>query len=161
MIKRIVLFTALLLPVLIFVFLKFFGKNEFELPVYYTETIPITSSECAEAYPVPYRISNSPLISQGKHTVLAFYDGLSEVETSSYENQLKRLENEFNPTEFELIVVQDSLANQKEKNCVFLMADNRLVLIDSDGRIRGYYKDASLKEVDRLILELQILLKKY
>ena len=41
------------------------------------------------------------------------------------------------------------------------MGDNRLVLVDSDGRIRGYYLDGSLEEIDKLILELQILLKKY
>ena len=107
MIKRVILFAALLLPVLIFVFLKFFGKNEFELPVFYTETMENMSSECTEPYQVPYQVSNSALLSHSKHAVVVFYDGLSEEETSTLDNQLKRLENEFDRQDFDLITVRD------------------------------------------------------
>ena len=40
-------------------------------------------------------------------------------------------------------------------------APANVVLVDSEKRIRGYYSIGSREEVDRLILELQILLSKY
>jgi len=48
-----------------------------------------------------------------------------------------------------------------EQQCVFLANANRIVLVDTEGHIRGLYPDASLKEIDRLILELKIIFKQY
>lgn len=38
---------------------------------------------------------------------------------------------------------------------------DKVVLIDKEKRIRGYYSGTSRKEIDRLITEIQILLKEY
>ena len=46
--------------------------------------------------------------------------------------------------------------------CVFLAEDPKTtVLFDNQGRIRGYYDIRSLDEVDRLRVELKILLEQY
>jgi protein SCO1 len=39
--------------------------------------------------------------------------------------------------------------------------DNHFVLVDKEGRIRGYYDGTDKKEVDRLILEIGVLLHEY
>jgi len=39
--------------------------------------------------------------------------------------------------------------------------DNHFVLVDKEGRIRGYYDGTDKKEVDRLIMEIGILLHEY
>jgi hypothetical protein len=40
-------------------------------------------------------------------------------------------------------------------------APRNVVLVDSKKKIRGYYTIGSREEADRLILEMEILLKKY
>jgi hypothetical protein len=48
------------------------------------------------------------------------------------------------------------------KKCIFLMNDtNDLLLLDRKGIIRGHYLSSDREEVDRLITEVTILLKKY
>lgn len=53
----------------------------------------------------------------------------------------------------------DSMAWAKLKYCDMAMSnlDNRVVLLDKQNRIRGYYNIAERDETDRLILELRIL----
>jgi hypothetical protein len=48
------------------------------------------------------------------------------------------------------------------KKCVLLVpAAEDLIAIDKEGKIRGYYTSSDREEVDRLLLEIEILLKKY
>ena len=53
----------------------------------------------------------------------------------------------------------DSASWAELKYCSMAMTplDNRVVLVDAAGRIRGYYNILERKETDRLILELRIL----
>src|SRR5690349_2640370 len=54
-VKFLLLFLALLLPVLIYVFLKTFGKNEFKVPVLYQEEQIVSQPDCGSfKYTVPY-----------------------------------------------------------------------------------------------------------
>ncbi len=47
-------------------------------------------------------------------------------------------------------------------SCVFMVhAPRNVVLVDSEKKIRGYYVIDSREETDRLIVEMEILLKKY
>ena len=54
--KSILLFLALLFPACVFVFLKFFGKNEFTVPPLYTDSYPDGMKECGVTVTLPYHI---------------------------------------------------------------------------------------------------------
>ncbi|MEJ0032675.1 MAG: hypothetical protein WDO15_20995 [Bacteroidota bacterium] len=46
--------------------------------------------------------------------------------------------------------------------CLLLAGDSsKVVIVDDQKRIRGYYTPTSRKETDRLAVELRILLKQY
>ncbi|GIV36136.1 MAG: hypothetical protein KatS3mg032_0515 [Cyclobacteriaceae bacterium] len=55
LIKWTVLVVALVVPVAVFIFLKIFGRNEFEVPPLYTESLPQRPPFC-KAVPVPYAL---------------------------------------------------------------------------------------------------------
>src|SRR3954471_24696330 len=62
MIKRIILFVALPLPILIFFFLKFFGKNEFDVKVYWAEGVNVAG---CKPQPAHYVVPDSALNAWG------------------------------------------------------------------------------------------------
>ena len=48
------------------------------------------------------------------------------------------------------------------RECVFLMrGDTPVVVVDNRNRIRGYYYASDRDEVDRMIVEIKIILKQY
>lgn len=175
--KSTILFLALLLPVLIFLFLRFFGKNEFSIPVYYEKEVENQPTGCDGAYEFPYRIPQASSVPIQGVTVVFFGAGQEGHQLEESIFQLQRLQNLsfskaintvwvdcYNQNIAELnnsLVIMDSLSYNQEKNCNFLMQSNTMVLVDSVRRIRGYYKEASLKETDRLIMELKILFNNY
>src|SRR5688572_26534821 len=59
--KALFLFLALLLPVGIFIFLRMFGKNEFDVPAFYQDKAPVVNASCQYDYQFPYRIADSLL----------------------------------------------------------------------------------------------------
>jgi len=161
--KIIYLFIALMLPGLIFIFLKRFGKNEFDIPVFYQTTADSLNAVCRTHYKSPYRISDSALLQLGwnkkKATVFLF-------NWNSSGKELNRLSDTFAESEYDLIKVTfaepDTMKYKELAACVFFVGVPRdLVLMDEQKRIRGYYVSASREEMDRLIVELKILLKKY
>lgn len=171
--KSILLVFALALPVSIFVFLYLFGENKFEVPIYFQESV-IAPKGCDRTYETPYRVDSSQISLEGT-TVLFFTAGLTGEALKESIFQVKRVNNELHAPVSLTMVSIDSLGfdalnkfimlgegvYQEESNCVFMTESNRLVLVDSLKQIRGFYKDGSMKEVDRLILELKILLKEY
>ena len=169
------LFLALLLPVTIFLFLHYFGQNEFEIPVYHESSIEQISSKCQMEYNFPYRITNTSL-SLDTTAVVFFVGGLSKEQMIESTFQLSRLVDEFGEGVPQILLVNqqtdemvgsekmtllDSISYVMERDCLFIAGDNQIVLVDGEKRIRGYYSNATLKEVDRLILELKILFKYY
>ena len=153
--KILYLFLALLLPGLIFVFLKFAGRNEFNIPVYYEEGVGTVPTDCGLTYPAPYRVK----------TILT---GASVVMFPSAEPESgvgDRLSAEFSPSRLDILIAEnqwpaDSL--KWAKKCYYLANDPyNTVLIDSIGAIRGYYDVRLRDEEDRLRVELKILLKQY
>ncbi len=158
------LLLALLLPILIFVFLKFAGKNEFNIPVYYQSEAVTPGEGCPELYPVPYTLQGWDGLPQSdwrQGNVLVFpQEGLD------FPAFADRLREEMGDDEV-LVKGACELAENDNKcmewrKCVFLAkTPYQTVLFDKEGRIRGYY-DLSLRdEEDRLRVELKILLKKY
>ncbi len=144
------LFFALLLPGIIFIFLKKFGKNEFNLPVYETAVV---GNECPYTYPSPYAVPDSLWNESRTHATLFVFPG-----TAAQQNNLEKLWEEFSKEDLKIVDVNSSETMQ----CVLLAKQPyTAVLVDQQKRIRGYYLPDTREEFDRLKMEVTILLKRY
>jgi len=144
------------LPILVFIFLKMFGKNEFEIPVYYSEGVTREIPGC-KSYPAPYVLSDSALNAWGWTGAKATLIVLNE---KGIENHLARIADLFEPGDYATLNVKD--APYEVKTCMLLAGDtSRVVLIDDKKQIRGYYTPTYDKERSRLGVEIRILLKQY
>jgi len=156
--KILYLFLALLLPGLIFVFLKFFGKNQFDIPIYYTEGVSDVASNCHVTFKGQYQIADSALISlEWKKIITVFIDDTTK------DKELSKVRESIGD-KFQIIALKNLDQSQlsKWKDCIlFMKAPWNVVLMDEQKRIRGYYKTGNLDEMDRLDVELKILLSKY
>jgi len=159
--KPVFLFLALLLPILVFLFLKFFGKNEFAVRPLFQDAAPEPQPGCQHVK-VPYHIPDSVLRSltfeQDSLLVLWF------AEQMEYDNkQLRRVSNELrNDRIRNEVVASNDQKMQAWKACIFLLKKPYdVVLIDRKGRIRGQFVSDNREEIDRLITEVDIILKKY
>jgi protein SCO1 len=173
--KFIYLFLALALPGLIFVFLKKFGKNEFTVPVYF-ETGVIADSICNFSSSGPYQLADSIIqkvgfkpSAKGKLAIVYPFvkDDLTEV---------NRIIDKYKMDSADFVILSGVPNNPKSDiRTVFLDYNDfgnivmcglrvhepwSIVLLDERNQIRGFY-DGSRGEMDRLDLELSILLKKY
>lgn len=156
--KVIFLFLALMLPVCIFLFLKIFGKNQFSVPPLFTEVLPENTDDCRVAIALPYRVSEDirDSLSLPKEKMSLIYFGSPE---SNDDTNLGRVMDD-HKNKFDLIALPDSLS--RLRRCVFFMTgDDDLVLVDHQGTIRGQYKSSDREEIDRLRMELSILLNEY
>jgi hypothetical protein len=158
--KNVLLFLALIFPACIFVFLKFFGKNEFNVPALYSETYPEGVGECGTSISLPYRLPDSVRASLdlSRDSLTLIYFGLASVAS---ENQIKRIRHEYGQ-EIAMRFMDDSSKQSTLKTCVFFLQEAYdLALIDGAGAIRGQYISDDREEIDRLLTEAAILLKKY
>lgn len=150
MLKKLILFIALPLPILVFLFLKFFGKNEFDVPVYWANGINVPG---CKPYTKPYTIPDSALNAWGWTGARATLIVLDE---ESVRKNLARVADLFDEGDYATIKVSSV------SPCLLLAGDtSKVVMIDDQRRIRGYYTPTSRKETDRLSVELRILLKQY
>jgi hypothetical protein len=162
MIKKLIyLFLALLLPIGVFVFLRTFGKNEFSIPVYYETEMPEYPASCQFSYGTPYAIPDSVLFTagwNGESVALIIADPSPEVMKN-----MKHLDEEFKSSDFQRIYpYQDSAKWDVWCSCFFFLKKPwSVVLVDSEQKIRGYYAPNSREEMDRLTVEMKILLKQY
>jgi len=157
--KNLFLGLALVLPVLVFVFLKYFGKNQFEIPVYHQSKVDRIEG-CDLDYQAPYKVPDSTLISLGwdsKRAILILFHAMSG------ENKL-RLEQEVQQSKLQVVLneVGGEGASGKLFSCVLLLPNKfNAVLVDDQKQIRGYYEIDSREELDRLLVELKILFNEY
>lgn len=156
--KILFLFLALLLPVSIFVFLKLFGKNEFDVPAFYQDKAPIAKSGCDYRYGVPYHVADSLLLAmEGEYKKKLYLVHFSDL--------TPRLKDEIDNTEVSTLPARQLVREsdvEKLKSCNLIATQNQdLVLVDGEGKIRGYYDSGDREEIDRLLLEVEIILKKY
>jgi len=174
--KYIFLFLLLAIPGLVFVFLKKFGKNEFNVPVYF-ETGLKSDSICNVSFNGAYHVHDSILqkIDFQKTTVLHVVvvypfvkDNLSEV---------MRIKSKYLEDSVEVRVISGvpdypkadipiTFLDFKDFGnitwCYLRVAEPwSVVVLDKKNQIRGYYDGSRRDEMDRLDLELSILLKKY
>lgn len=161
--KWIYLLLALLLPGLIFVFLKYAGSNRFDVPVYPLPGAALRS-DCAGEVTGDYVLPDSARRMMGekdkKALVILFND--REVQPNVLAADLT---DEMGPGV--KIIFGETLSSSESvlarwKSCVFLLQPPwQTVLTDPEGRIRGFYDLRSREEVDRLRVELKILLEQY
>lgn len=160
--KILFLFLALLLPVAVFLFLKGFGKNQFDVPMLFQGQVERPADCAGFEYATPYAVSDTLVTKLGwKETdsvTIVFFDDASIESTKKITSQKNRLRTEFSKEKLGFMLTSDVVL----KRCVFLMkkTDNA-ALLDSKKRIRGQYDLTDFDEADRLIMELKIILKNY
>lgn len=153
--KSILLSLALILPVIVFVFLKMFGKNKFEIPVFHDKKVEVVAG-CDHKYTAPYTLPDSALAAIGWKGNEATLITFSKME----EEGKMRLTEKFEPTK--LLVVNLGEEDGEKLKCIFLLSNKfNAVLLDNKKQIRGYYQLSTREETDRLIVELSILLNDY
>lgn len=154
--KFLLLFLALLLPALIFVFLKKFGRNEFDVPPLFQEAV-IAPADCESYnYSFPYVVADSVLNNLGSSP-----DSLNLfVVDHTWVKAGARVLDELGLNGF---VVHEISPDQRSiAECALLLqppAD--LAMVDGGGIIRGLYDLDDREDVDRLILEMKIILVRY
>ncbi|MFN8336928.1 MAG: hypothetical protein U0U09_17485 [Cyclobacteriaceae bacterium] len=185
--KALLLFVAFLLPVLIYLFLKSFGKNEFDVPVLYTDSMSVSVPCYGNNYKLPYHVPDSLLKtfqwdSTSLFTVVVF-ENESKEDQHERSIQLTRVMTEFKNeplgiihmlgTHTNVVSGNNGLVTQrvlmsdtnlfKIKTCFFLLNSKQdAVVIDKDRRIRGQYTLTKREDADRMIMEeLNILFKRY
>lgn len=156
--KRIVfilLFVILLVPGLIFVFLRVFGENEFAIPVYHEQGVQEWPEGCLPIIQIPYLVNKNLLDDQSPTLYLAKIN--DEIESS-----LARVTEQSGDSIHPVFVQDLDSVNQKSVVCQLVLIEPwNTVLVDTEGRIRGYYELSTREETDRLMMELKILLKQY
>jgi len=160
--KIIFLFLALLLPAAVFVFLKLFGRNEFHVPVLLEQGNVAAPANCDFPYTTPYRVPDSVFTTLDKNqgdSLYVFYFDLS------LNTAMDRVTVEFGDAPVQLVSPSRLPENTNVrvlKECVLLMEPGiSVALVDHRNRIRGYYDGSDRDEVDRLIVEMKIILKQY
>lgn len=197
-----ILLLLLALPVFIWLFLKFFGQNRYDVPVFYEQGAPL--DDCSGGSQQPHAIPSFSLqevIDQRTATEDIFDNHISAVyffsypcdslcfqvmeelarvqdvferqhdvqivsinENSTDPQRLEALPKTFNrlPGQWKFLTgAGEEVANLMQ--CGFVLENNSkkdhpVVLIDGKRRIRGYYSGTDAVEIDRLILEIRILL---
>jgi hypothetical protein len=158
--KVLFLFVALLLPAVIFVFLKMFGKNKVDVLPLYSEEYPAGVEDCGVRIALPYTIPDTlqARFQMKQNNLTLLYFGSVE---NDPEKQINRIKRDFK-NDVNLQMLTDSAGSEQLKRCIFFLSGSQdLVLLDQNGAIRGQYVSTERKEMDRLVTELSILLKQY
>ena len=169
---------AIALPLLIPLFLTLFGKNQFGVePLYQKDSIQV-SSDCKTTYKVPYRVPEQALRELTWHNENDVTLYIFENESEDILQILEKIDNSYHKEQVRICFVSEVgtqinpvskpvnrvvITNEyihKLRKCVFLMDTNAsIVLIDKDRRIRGYYELRNREEIDRLLVELELILQ--
>lgn len=158
--KALFLFLALILPVCIFLFLKFFGRNEFEVKPLFTDAPPeaLNCAPVTAPYLVPDSVISQLRFENDSIIMIAFNDDTNSISS----NQVKRIKEEVEGLPVGLLTFSGSERHLSWKNCIFFLKDSQdLVIVDRWGRIRGQYISTDREDVDRLLTEVTIILKRY
>lgn len=173
--KWVFLFLLLGLPICIYFFLQAFGENKFKIPIFYENGFENRSENCNEIS-VPHIV---PDLNDFDSTINFKYTGaiIYNLGQVSEDNRLKKYDN--------LMTLKEKLTywqgieflslNKKSLNLLnfmqcglnlnaylnndSLIKNHKLVLVDKQKKIRGYYNVLDQEEIDRLITEVKILLK--
>lgn len=156
--KALFLFLALLLPICVFLFLKIFGKNEFAVKSLYQLKAPDAISNCiipAIPYHIPDSVTNQ--LNFASDSLLLIWYAANEADISKPKGKVTEKYRALNQ-----LVLSPTGKSKAWKECVFFMSSPYdIVLLNKKGFIRGEYKSYDRDEMDRLFVELDIILKRY
>lgn len=177
--QLVILAAAFVLPISIFIFLKTMGKNEFAVEPFYQQGVITVSSECGPQYQTPYVVQQAVLTHinwRDKDSLTLYIFNAEKEMTGEVSRRMadKLATNEFrayvltaDSIEFSKkyalpVVLKDVVTLDQLKECMFILEPGKnAVLVDRQRRIRGYYDLSDREELDRLAVELTIILKKY
>ncbi|MBU2915344.1 MULTISPECIES: hypothetical protein [Reichenbachiella] len=187
--KSIALLLLLFLPGAIYLFLQGFGKNKFDIPIYYSTGVD-TLTACGQLMVAgQYHVDPIPAISGQLMDKVTLYDFgvLSDSNFVSQRNNLLTFLTKFKSEErlqVASLYTTDSLYTTLEGysilkyvrvdssifktfvSCQLFVFDGDkassealpMVLVDKERKIRGYFNPNDLEEIDRLNIEVNILL---
>lgn len=171
------LIILLAVPAFLFLFLKFFGENQFDLPYLFSPgTGNIEEYSQHDAYEFLSKPEGQdsiyirlldPNFSPTNHSILFLYE--AEEDRNNHEEELKRISSKIeNRPEISLFTIQNGglrpevsklINNAYELRREKSMPKTMLFLIDDEKHFRGAYDPSFKSEIDRLVIEYQILLK--
>ena len=181
--KKPFLFLLLAIPVLIYLFLKLFGSNTFQIPEYYSEGIH--SELCGISTNQSFQISIHDTLSTSNNfndkIMLFFVHSDLNENLTKMAKELERIILSQSSSGITVIGLRDSISqfplfdgvsyitlSRKNLgefiNCNLLVFQEEpdtpyhyIVMVDANRRIRGYYNGSKFDEYDRLAAELDIL----
>ncbi len=210
--QGLVLLCILMVPIMIFVFLKTFGVNQYDIPILFQEGVEDPLRDCDFEGTGQHRIPEFTFVSQDsekigrsemedKITIVDFFFTSCPSICPIMSTEMERVDDVFRDEERVQIYSisidpeydnPDVLQKYAERHnasdswhfltgnksetynlarCGFIIPaidgqgvpedfihSDKFVLIDEEGRIRGYYSGTNREDVDLLILEIKILL---
>jgi hypothetical protein len=182
--KIVYLFLALVFPIAIFLFLKQFGRNEFNVePLLKAPTKPVASCE-GYTYQFPYTIADS-ILKQLEWNVsdsltLVLFDNSTLDDSHERSTQITRVFKEIPRADYRVLYKSDFDIFKTKFNAIrlnpigdtsnlsvirscalWLPAYEDIAVINSKKEIVGKYSLLNREDSDRLILEMKILLHQY
>ena len=157
--KGFILLFSLLFPIIVFLFLKFYGQNEYELSVYNSSCSEIIDEYIINDFNrknniriVDIRLTNNDILVDNYINKLGIND---QIEVITLSNKLRNL-NWLN-------IVVDKVLIERLSECIQneYFDKSFILLLDKQNRVRGHFYSADRKEIERLDVEIDILLLEY
>ena len=160
--KGFILLITLLFPILIYLFLRFFGNNKYELPL-----IDLNKNDCIEIFQndsisnnyysgyikiIDYRLSNNSIIINNLLKRLYQKNNVSIITLSETKQNVPWLIYNFSGD----IILEFIKCEYSD-----IKLNSFLVLYDQKNQIRGYYISDDPKEYERLDVEIDVLKSNY
>tara|TARA_Y100001933_G_C18919797_1_gene530511 strand:- start:337 stop:831 length:495 start_codon:yes stop_codon:yes gene_type:complete len=157
--KGFILLFSLLFPIIVFLFLKFYGQNEYELSVYNSSCSEIIDEYIINDFNrknniriVDIRMTDNDILVDNYINKLEIND---QIEVITLSNKLRNL-NWLNLVVDEVLIERLSGCIQNE-----YLEKSFILLLDKQNSVRGHFYSADRKEIERLDVEIDILLLEY
>jgi len=167
-IRWLLLFFIILIPLVVNLSLYYFGNNHFDVPIYHKENSS-ESLHCQNKIIFPYIVSSDSIIEIANRLTIIDVR-FPDSKDNFINNQIRRLMDininlnihTVSSSRLDLRWNTSTLGISKLHNfsaCKLLYDVNFsfLVLIDKLGRIRGYYRSDEENQFDRIFAEIEIL----
>jgi len=121
--KRIILLMTLAIPVAVFLFLKIFGENKYEIPVYFEQGI-----EGCSDLSQPHTVNMDLLrVSPKNYCVIGLMDSLIDEDNRAFVTELIRIQDAFyGRAEPQFILLTDSDSQETQSTLMDLFKENGL-----------------------------------
>ena len=150
--KGFILLFSLLFPVIVFLFLKFFGQNEYELSIYNSSCSDLIENLLKEPN------NNIKLLDVRLNDDNLLIDNyINKLDIS---NEIKVITLSDQPRNLEWMSIRvDNLLIKNLTKCVENVVFDKsfILLIDTKNNVRGYFYSTDRGEIERLDVEIDIL----